>query len=48
MRNFTGYFFAGSNPGGLMRKPCSLVPSFAVNQKDSIFGQIELSEDGVV
>ncbi len=31
-----------------MRKPWTLVPSAAVNQKDSIWGEIELGEEGVV
>ena len=35
MRNLTGYFLLGSKDGGLIRKPWTLVPSAAGNQKDS-------------
>ena len=31
-----------------MRKPCSFVPSAALNQNDSIFRQIELCQQRVV
>ena len=31
-----------------MRKPWTLVPSAAGNQKDSMWGEVELGEEGVV
>src|ERR1700720_2231286 len=35
IKNFSGYFFAGSNPGGLIMKPCTSSSFAPLNVNDS-------------
>src|ERR1700739_2467504 len=47
MRNFTGYFFAASKPGGVMMNPCTRTRPMEGNQKDSILGKFSSTSSAV-